>query len=209
MPVPITCPIEWTASVYRCHSRTRSDRPWPDRPSPAYRRESPIRMSHWEPAWEHLGNFPQAFTHLALIEPGSALRTPARAQAGPHPHVRRSSWLTRHADRCSGRPSSSRSIVQLASAASSPPCGRRCALASPALTRRPLTRAGSCEEDGSRAGSALPVLAEPLPSVSGGGAQLFVHDASPVRTPVVASVAARASGFRTPRWARAAVRTGR
>jgi hypothetical protein len=27
-----------------------------------------IRISHWEPAWEHLGNFPQAFTRLALIE---------------------------------------------------------------------------------------------------------------------------------------------
>ena len=55
MPVPLTCLIEWTAGVYRgsLADTFRQAPAW--LPISGLPPESLIRMSHWEPAWEHLG----------------------------------------------------------------------------------------------------------------------------------------------------------
>ena len=80
MPVPVTCPAGWTAGVRRNHRGHVQTGPGlaaisglpPGKPD---KDESP------EPAWEHLGDFPQAFTRLALIEADQNDRDYAALQA--------------------------------------------------------------------------------------------------------------------------------
>jgi hypothetical protein len=66
-------------------------------------------------------------------------------------------------------------IIQLAPAASRPPCGRRCVVGPPALTRRPHTDLGACEDDGQDREPGLPEVPwlSPAGHSRGAGAELI------------------------------------